>query len=231
MINPSPQITKLFVRLVFSLIFLSLGWEHAFKSDYKIVLLFVATNPFPFHSFLVIFIMDEVLKEWKKLSLTNEDGERVRLTKSHFSTDEKHILAARFMTRSALNVEAVVRTFKPLWRARKEFVIREAGDHMLLFVFRSDTDAERVLANEPWSFDKHVVLFRRYNFSIQTKNLKFFTMKFWIKMHGLPMSMLNTITAMELEGTIGNYDAVNITNKLHDPRTLVTISAQKREKT
>ena len=51
--------------------------------------------------------------------------------------------------RKALNVEAVNRTFKPLWRARKEFEIREASDHVLLFVFGLGTNTEGVLANEP----------------------------------------------------------------------------------
>lgn len=37
--------------------------------------------------------------------------------------------------RRVLNVEVVGRTFKPLWMARKDFEIREASDHVLLFVF------------------------------------------------------------------------------------------------
>ena len=87
------------------------------------------------------------------------------------------------MTRRALNVEAVGRTFKPLWRALKDFKTREVGDHVLLFVFELETDAERVQAIDPCSFDKHLVLFQRYDFSISTKNLKFTTMKFWVQMH------------------------------------------------
>ena len=39
------------------------------------------------------------------------------------------------------------------------FEVREADDHILLFVFDFDNDAERVLATEPWVFDKHLVLF------------------------------------------------------------------------
>ena len=66
----------------------------------------------------------------------------VTLKKPHFSSNNKHVLAVRFMTRRALNVEAVGRTFKPLWRARKDFKTREAGDHVLLFVFKLETDAE-----------------------------------------------------------------------------------------
>ena len=39
-------------------------------------------------------------------------------------------------------MEAVGRTFKPLWRARKDFKTSEAGDHALLFVFKLETDVE-----------------------------------------------------------------------------------------
>ena len=122
--------------------------------------------------------MDEVLRDWKRLSLTGEEGERVILKKLPFSSSNEHVLAVSFMTRRALNVEAVGRTFNQLWRARKDFKIREAGNHVLLFVFKLETDAERVLAIELWSFDKHLVLFQRYDFSISTKNLRFTTMKF-----------------------------------------------------
>ncbi|KAF3964505.1 hypothetical protein CMV_011216 [Castanea mollissima] len=157
--------------------------------------------------------MDDVLKDWRKLSLTSKEGEKVELKNFHFLEKNEHVLAARFMTRRALNVEAVGRTFKPLWRARKDFEIREAGDQVL-FIFELETDAERVLAMEPWSFDKHVVLFQRYDFSVPTKNRRFTTMKFWVQMHGLPKSMLKPEVAMELGEKLGVVRSANHTNEM-----------------
>ena len=58
--------------------------------------------------------MDEVLRDWKRLSLIGEEGERVILKKLHFSSSNEHVLAVGFMTRRALNVEAVGSAFKPL---------------------------------------------------------------------------------------------------------------------
>ena len=89
-----------------------------------------------------------------------QGGGKSYTKKLHFSSNNEHVLAVGFMTRRALNVEAVGRTFKPLWRARKDFKTREAGNHVLLFVFKLETDAERVLATELWSFDKRLVLFQ-----------------------------------------------------------------------
>ena len=103
--------------------------------------------------------MDAVLDDWKKLSLTNIEGAKVSLRRSKNRTAKEYVLVAKFLTERALNVEVIGRMFKPLWRSLNDFKVREADDHILLFVFDFDNDAERVLATEPWVFDKHLVLF------------------------------------------------------------------------
>ena len=61
--------------------------------------------------------MEEVLKDWKKLSLTTTEDVKLNLKKSKHPISRGYVLAAKFMTRRDLNIEAVGRTFKPLWRA------------------------------------------------------------------------------------------------------------------
>ena len=100
-------------------------------------------------------------------------------------------------------MEAIGRTFKPLWRAKKEFKVREVGDHIVLFVFELESDAERVLANEPWTFDKHVVLLQRFDGSVPARYLRFTNLKIWVQIHGLPMRMLDLEIAIELGETLG----------------------------
>jgi len=70
------------------------------------------------------------------------------------------------------------------------------------FVFELETAIEQVLATEPWSFDKHVVIFQQYDFSIPMRNLRF-TNIIWVQVHGLLMSMLDLETAIEIGETIG----------------------------
>ncbi|XP_075662261.1 uncharacterized protein LOC142631823 [Castanea sativa] len=135
--------------------------------------------------------MEDVLEDWKKLSLIEVEG-----------------------AKRALNVEAIGRTFKPPWRSRGEFTIRDAEDHVLLFVFEHENDAERVLASEPWVFDKHLVLFKWFDFLVHTKNMRFTTTKFWVQIHGLPMSMMDPETAIEIGETLGPVSASEITKEL-----------------
>lgn len=146
--------------------------------------------------------MEEILNDWKKLSLTSAEGAKISLSKSKNLTSKEYVLAVKFLTKRALNVEAIRQTFKSLWRSRKEFKIREAGDHVLLFVFELESDAKRVLAIEPWSFDKHIVLFQHYDASAPARTLRFTKVKFWVQIHGLPMRMLDPETAIELGETI-----------------------------
>ena len=105
-------------------------------------------------------------------------------------------------------MEAIGKTFKPLQRSWNEFKVREAGDHVLLFVFELETIAKRVLATKPWSFDKHVVLFQRYDTSVPARYLRFTKMKLWVQIHGLPMEMLDPKTAIKLGETLGTVSPI-----------------------
>ena len=86
--------------------------------------------------------MEDILYDWKKLSLTEDEDVKVSLSKSKNQRRKDYVLAAKFVTKRALNVEAIGQTFKPLWRAKKDFKVCEVGDHILLFVFELETDAE-----------------------------------------------------------------------------------------
>ena len=46
-------------------------------------------------------------------------------------------------------MDAVARTFKPLWRTVGELKIRDIGEHILLFEFKDALDLERVMEFEP----------------------------------------------------------------------------------
>ena len=124
--------------------------------------------------------LEEILYDWKKLSLTDEEDVNLSLSRSKNLRSKEYVLATKFLTKRALNVEAIGRTFKPLWRAKKDFKVREVGDHVLLFVFELEADAEWVLANEPWTFDKHAVPLQSFDSSTPSRYLRFTKLKSWV---------------------------------------------------
>ena len=83
------------------------------------------------------------------------------------------IIAAKFLTKRVLNMEAVAKTFRQLWRSTEGFKMRKLDDHLVLFVFKKKGDLERVLQSEPWCFNKHLVVLQRYDQDILVNDLKF----------------------------------------------------------
>lgn len=102
------------------------------------------------------------------------------------------------MTRRVLNIEAIGRTLKPLWKTRNGFEIRDVGNQILLFVFDNENETKRILATEPWTYDKHLILLSRYDGSSSIWSIRFHTVKFWVQLHGLPVNRLNEKMAYEI---------------------------------
>ena len=60
-------------------------------------------------------------------------------------SNEKFSIVAKFLTKRAINMEVVVKTFNLLWRARNGFKIQSFGDHKILFTFDNREDVDRIL--------------------------------------------------------------------------------------
>ena len=146
--------------------------------------------------------MEDVLNDWKRFSLLEEETNRVTLDEENPDAKEV-ILVAKFMTRRALNIEAIGRTLKPLWKTQNGFEIRDVGNHILLFVFNNENEAERILATKPWTYDKHLIILSRYDGSSPIWSIRFHTVKFWVQLHGLPVNRLNEKTTYEIGNSLG----------------------------
>ena len=60
-----------------------------------------------------------------------------------------------------------------------------------------------MLLGEPWSFDRHTVVFQRYDMSTPINELEFDRVSFWIQIHNLPYSLLTTDVAISFGESIG----------------------------
>lgn len=99
--------------------------------------------------------MENFSAMWESFSLSESEGSKYLVTDS--GLDGKYLLAARFFIGRVLCMEAIARTFKLLCHSKKGFDVRDMGDHRVLFFFIEDFDVDKVLAGEPWSFNKNSV--------------------------------------------------------------------------
>ena len=92
--------------------------------------------------------MEDLTRDWKKLSLTEKEGDKLHLSKNKKA--QAFVLAAKFFTHRSLNVKAVVKNFRPLWRTGNAFEVSDAGDNKLLFAFQSAEN--HGLLTDTWLF-------------------------------------------------------------------------------
>uniref|UniRef100_A0A7N2RAU6 DUF4283 domain-containing protein n=1 Tax=Quercus lobata TaxID=97700 RepID=A0A7N2RAU6_QUELO len=128
--------------------------------------------------------MEELASQWNNFSLSEKEKASYTFLKEQRSG--KFILAAEFLTPRFLNMEAMARTFKQLWRSTMGFKIRNQNEHRVLFVFDNLGDINRIIQNQPWSFDKHLVMLQRYNLNHPVQDLVFLRTKFWFQVHDIP---------------------------------------------
>lgn len=109
----------------------------------------------------LLLSMEEQTNSWSGLSLNDREGSRFVLQNQLRSSE--FIIAAKFLIKRVLNMDAVARTFRQLWRSTDGFKIRNLGDRIVLFVFKNQGDVDRILLSEPWCFDKHLMVLQRYD--------------------------------------------------------------------
>ena len=95
--------------------------------------------------------MEDISGLWESFSLT--DKAEVPFDFGQAKEGDHFYLAARFMTNRVFNLESVVRPFTPLWKAESGFTARDLGTNMVVFIFENESDLERVVQLEPWSYD------------------------------------------------------------------------------
>ena len=113
-----------------------------------------------FSFFSSLLTMEDLTKNLSELSLSDREHAGFVLPKIHKSGE--YIIVAKFLTSCYLIVEAVVRTFQQRWRSMNGYKIRNLGDYRVLFVFDNNSDVERIIKNQPWSFDKHLVVLQTF---------------------------------------------------------------------
>ena len=77
--------------------------------------------------------MDDLTSTWNRLTLSEKEGPGCCLDEE-LSSPEFNIVT-KFLIKRALNIDAIAKTFSPLWHSKNGFKVCHLGDHKVLFVF------------------------------------------------------------------------------------------------
>ena len=140
--------------------------------------------------------MEDLTTNWNRLTLSEKVGPSCSLDKELSSPE--FIIATKFLTNRPLNIDAIAKTFTPLWQSRNGFKVCNLGDHKTLFVFDNKAEADKVIQSEPWTFDKHLIVMERYDPSSSIDELILDRTTFWVQVHGLPIKFMNVKAAEKI---------------------------------
>ncbi|KAL0000812.1 hypothetical protein SO802_014593 [Lithocarpus litseifolius] len=69
--------------------------------------------------------------------------------------------------------------------------------------YGDNLDLERVLESEPWTFDKHIMVFQKAIVVEKVPSLEFSRATFWVQLHNFLETSLNQATGEAIGNTIG----------------------------
>jgi hypothetical protein len=150
--------------------------------------------------------MEEITSLCNKMSLTAKEDLRVDLSGEQGVTGR--VLAAMFLTKRIINIEAVMRTLRPLWRAKGGLKGRNMGNSREIFLFVNTVEMEWVIANGPWSFDKFLILLKRVDDDSSFSKVVFNSCAFWVQFHDLPPCHMSTAVCGKIGSTLGTVELV-----------------------
>lgn len=90
----------------------------------------------------------------------------------------------------------------------QDFEVRDLASNTVLLLFTHEADANKVISQGPWSFDKYLIGLYQPSTSESVDDAKFDTSSFWIQIHNLPLSRMNKANATAVGSTIGSVEQV-----------------------
>ena len=142
---------------------------------------------------------------WKKFNLSEEEKGVLSINSQDVARSKEQAqfsLLFRLQTIRDFNKEAFKSTMQQLWRDSHRVTIKEVGNNLFLAIFVTEEHMNDILDRSLWSFDKRLILLKRFTGDVSSKNVTFQQSPFWIRVFNIPIKSMNS--------TIGNYIANEI---------------------
>ena len=151
--------------------------------------------------------MDDVTKKWEKLSLTDVEGNECALIDGVI--DDSFALVAKFLTKQKINLEAIARTFRSVWKSDGDFEFRDLGNNKALIVFTDEVDMNKVLLQSLWTFGKYLLVLHRFGENECVGSVRCDKAFFWVQISNLPSPLMTKANGELIESSLGEVVSVD----------------------
>lgn len=154
------------------------------------------------------YVMDAITTKCANIKLSEKERSEVDLAPP--GVDQGLVIAGKFYTKRRVNLEAIGRALRSVWRTKQDFEVSDLGENRVLFSFQIKEDLDRVLLQGPWSFDKYILLLHKLKVGETVSSLTFHEATFWVQIHGLPTLSQTRDAGLSIGGILGKVEKVDV---------------------
>ena len=156
---------------------------------------------------------DELEILWRKLSFTKEEGESISLGSSTTEAAKlvgKNCIMMRVLSHKCMDIEALRKNLRMLWKPNKGMQINEIGDNLFLVEFGEGRDKKRVMDMSPWTYEKQLMLMKEFVGEQVPKEISLWQSPFWVQIHNLPLNSRTRETGWAIGSKLGEVMEVYV---------------------
>lgn len=157
--------------------------------------------------------MNATLEElWKRFKLSEEER-GVLVVEAHdvavSKQQAKFSILFKLQTNRDFNKDAFKSTCANLWHASHGVNIKEVGQNLFLAIFVSKEHLEVVFDKDPWSFDKKLILMKRFCRDVNLAKVTFTHSAFWILIFNIPIKSMSKEVGPKIANEVGELITVD----------------------
>ena len=156
---------------------------------------------------------DELEKLGKKLSFTEEEDESISLGSGTMEAAKmvgKKSLLMKVLSHKYMNVEALRKNMRMLWKQNKGVQINEIGEELFLAEFGDGRDKKRIMDMSPWTYEKQLILLKEFEGEQAPKDIQLWQSPFWVQIHNLPLHSRTREIGWEIGSKLGEVVEVDV---------------------
>ena len=115
----------------------------------------------------------------------------------------------KLQTNKDFNKEAFKATCGNLWRSNQGVTIKDVGQNLFIAIFGSEEHLTSVIDKSPWSFDKKLILMKRFHGDSSPANVTFSHSLFWIRIFNIPIKCMNKAVRTRIGNKVGELIMVD----------------------
>ncbi|OMO67876.1 reverse transcriptase [Corchorus capsularis] len=153
---------------------------------------------------------DDIDNLWSKLTLCDEENSVVAVHQNTVVEANTHCLIGRSLSRKPINIDILRSVLYKIWRLNHAFQVSELGEKLYLFRFERVGEMNRILLQQPWNFNKALIVLNEFDGSSPPDAINLDWCSFWVHIYGLPFACMTAETGLSIGKQIGIVEEVNL---------------------